>query len=46
MAVFRQGAVKATREKPAVGALTGRKDPPPAADRGHSVKSLPNVKVK
>ena len=33
----------ATRENPAVGALTGRKDNPPTADRGVSVKHVPNA---
>ena len=27
----------------AVSSLTGRKDPPPTADRGKSVKNLPNA---
>lgn len=34
---------KATRENPAVGSLTGRKDPPPTADRGVSVQHVPNA---
>ncbi len=34
---------KATRENPAVGALTGRKDNPPTADRGVSVKHVPSA---
>lgn len=33
---------KATREGQAVGALTGRKDPPPTSDRGVSVRHVPN----
>ena len=43
MSIFQTPAPpKAEREMPAKGSLTGRKDPPPTADRGTSVRHVPN----
>jgi len=44
MSIFKTPAPdKAPREGQAVGSLTGRKDPVPTADRGVSVKHVPNA---
>jgi hypothetical protein len=46
MSIFKDTTTgKATREMPAVGSLTGRKDPPPTDDRGVSVRHVPNAKA-
>jgi len=34
---------KATREGQAVGALTGRKDPPPSTEQAVNVQHVPNT---
>ena len=43
MAIFKTSSPsKATRENPAIGSLTGRKDLPPTEQRGEGVKHVPN----
>jgi hypothetical protein len=43
MSIFQTPAPpKATPSMPARGSLTGRKDAPPTADRGTSVRHVPN----
>jgi hypothetical protein len=37
---------KAPREGQAVGALTGKKDPPPTQDQGVSVRHVPNADTR
>jgi hypothetical protein len=44
MSIFQTPApTKAPKEGQAVGALTGRKDPPPTSDSGVSVRHVPNA---
>lgn len=47
MSVFHNDTTgRAQREFPAKGALTGPKDPPPTADRGSSVRHVPNADAR